>query len=121
MTHWLQCCASPLQQHRAGAGSVDTGRMQPCLDSWMHCFGAGAVQVLQQRDPVRRGLPSRLALRLLLRLLHWNPAARPSAADALRHAFFVVPLDAQHNYTCPADQRPADGGGADGPPLEGWC
>ena len=63
------------------------------------------VQVLAARDPTRRGLPSTVGLRLLRSLLSWNPAARPSAAEALRHAFFTVDLDKQSHFKCAATER----------------
>jgi hypothetical protein len=42
--------------------------------------GAHATHVLLQ---------GKLALRLLQRLLHWEPSGRPSARQALQHAFFT--------------------------------
>ena len=43
---------------------------------------------LAARDPLGYGLPSVWALRLIRRLLSWNPADRPTAEEALGHAFF---------------------------------
>lgn len=58
------------------------------------------MQLLEQRSAVGRAPPSLLAVRLLRRLLHWNPAARPTAAAALRHAYFTVPLADQAHFVC---------------------
>jgi serine/threonine protein kinase len=43
---------------------------------------------LTARDPVGLGLPSVWALRLIRRLLSWDPSDRPTAEEALGHAFF---------------------------------
>lgn len=77
------------------------------------------MQMLAQRSPAKRGPASVLAVRLLRRLLHWNPAARPTAAAALRHAYFTVAHDAQRRYECP----PVAGGAgrADAQLPTGWC
>ena len=37
--------------------------------------------LIRSRDPSGRGLPSVAALRLLMALLHWNPAARPTPEE----------------------------------------
>lgn len=64
------------------------------------------------------GLDSVLALRLLQRLLFWDPAGRPSASEALRHAYFSV------------EQAGGAAGGPEGqagllkcgkPGGDGWC
>jgi len=73
--------------------------------------------VLADRDPTRRGLPSKPALRLLRSLLSWNPATRPSAADALRHAFFTVKLKDQAEHACTATAERSKRGLH---PV-GWC
>ena len=74
-------------------------------------------QVLAARDPTRRGLPSKLALRLLRSLLAWNPVARPRASDALRHAYFTVELDKQAQHVCAATNERSERSQF---PL-GWC
>ena len=67
-------------------------------------------KVIQDRDPTHQGLPNQAAVRLLLSLLHWNPANRPTAAEALRHAFFALPLDSELTIPCHTDRN-----------LIGWC
>ena len=49
--------------------------------SWS-CTDQALLEVLKKRDPSGQGLPSVQALRLLMSLLHWNPAARPTAEQA---------------------------------------
>ena len=79
------------------------------------------MQVLAAKDPTRKGLPSKPALRLLRSLLCWNPVCRPSAEAALRHAYFTVDLQKQQDYVCPEGTRddPQLKSG-DLPPI-GWC
>lgn len=74
------------------------------------CTDEAIRKVIQDRDPTHQGLPNQAAVRLLLSLLHWNPANRPTAAEALRHAFFVLPLDSELNIPCHTDRN-----------LIGWC
>lgn len=55
------------------------------------CSDAALLRVLQSRDPTGQGPPGgRLGLRLVRSLLSWDPAARPTAAVALRHVVFAV-------------------------------
>lgn len=56
------------------------------------CTDQALMDLLKERDPSGKGLPSMQALRLLMSLLHWSPAARPTPQQALRHAFFTLPL-----------------------------
>lgn len=49
--------------------------------SWS-CTDHALLEALKKRDPSGQGLPSVQALRLLMSLLHWNPAARPTAEQA---------------------------------------
>lgn len=77
-----------------------------------------ACQVLAARDPTKKGLPSKPALRLLRSLLCWNPACRPSAEAALRHAYFAVDLPKQKDYVCrKVESQHGNGGMA----PQGWC
>lgn len=71
------------------------------------------LQLLAQRSAAQRPPPSLLAVRLLRRLLHWNPSARPTAAAALRHAYFTVPLAKQARHACAAK--------AGSSTAAGWC
>ncbi|KAL0037567.1 hypothetical protein WJX77_002920 [Trebouxia sp. C0004] len=74
------------------------------------CTDEAIRKVIQDRDPTHQGLPNQAAVRLLLSLLHWNPANRPTAAEALRHAFFALPLDIELTIACHTDRD-----------LIGWC
>jgi serine/threonine protein phosphatase PrpC/serine/threonine protein kinase len=58
------------------------------------CSERALLASLRARDPeaALHGMPlSPWALRLLRRMLAWEPRARPSAARALQHAFFAAP------------------------------
>ena len=74
------------------------------------CTDEAVMEVIRRRDPTHQGLPNQAAVRLLLLLLHWNPGQRPTAAEALRHAYFVLPL--QTNITPACSQNRS---------LAGWC
>ena len=52
------------------------------------CSEKVLMQMLHRRDPAGHGLQTRLALRLVLQLLHWSPHARPTPSQALLHAYF---------------------------------
>ena len=41
------------------------------------------MHLIRARDPSSKGLPSLHALRLLMLLLHWNPAMRPTPEQVL--------------------------------------
>ena len=58
------------------------------------CTDQALLEMLKQRDPSGKGLPSVQALRLLTSLLHWNPAARPTPQQACVVSHSHVP------YTC---------------------
>ena len=75
--HTATADASPNQQQQSGA----------LLMPWS-CSEDALLQLLKKRDPVGRGLEGVLVLRLLHRLLHWNPEQRPTARQALQHAYF---------------------------------
>lgn len=74
------------------------------------CTDEAIMEVIRQRDPTHQGLPNQAAVRLLLLLLHWNPAQRPTAAEALRHAYFVLPLHSNVTLACSQDRN-----------VVGWC
>jgi serine/threonine protein kinase len=69
------------------------------------CTDEAIRKVIKDRDPTHQGLPNQAAVRLLLSLLHWNPANRPTAAEALRHAFFALPLDSELTIACHNDRN----------------
>jgi serine/threonine protein kinase len=54
------------------------------------CSDEALLQLIATRDPQGIGLEGGLALRLLQRLLAWDPAQRPTAAQAQQHAYFTV-------------------------------
>ena len=72
------------------------------------CSEEFLLQMLQARDPAGEGLQNRLALRLLLYLLHWSPHSRPTPAQVLRHAYFVQ--DEHQSEDCHGDSN-----------IAGWC
>ena len=74
------------------------------------CTEEAVMEVIRKRDPTHQGLPNQAAVRLLLLLLHWNPAQRPTAAEAMRHAYFVLPLQANVTPACTQNRS-----------LAGWC
>ena len=47
------------------------------------CTEGALMRLIRARDPSGKGLPSALALRLLMLLLHWNPAMRPTPEQVL--------------------------------------
>ncbi|KAL9318444.1 hypothetical protein ACSQ67_014961 [Phaseolus vulgaris] len=46
---------------------------------------------IKNRDPLKIGFSNILALRLVRRLLHWDPEDRPSIDEALQHPYFQHP------------------------------
>ncbi|KAK9827406.1 hypothetical protein WJX81_008695 [Elliptochloris bilobata] len=92
-----------------GAATADGEQGAHVLLPWA-CGDAAVGEQLRARDPAGRGLPSVPAVRLLRALLSWNPGARPTAEQALRHAYFMTPLAEQHGLSCAANRS-----------LEGWC
>ena len=119
------------QKDRVGAGTCapegDASLLTDCDQSQQHesrcrkqwrdsaplsasCTDEAIRKVIQDRDPTHQGLPNQAAARLLLSLLHWNPANRPTAAEALKHAFFAFPLDSELTIPCHTDRN-----------LIGWC
>lgn len=55
------------------------------------CSDESLLRLVASRDPTGVGLEGGLALRLLQRLLAWDPKQRPTAAQALQHAYFTTP------------------------------
>ena len=47
------------------------------------------MHLIRARDPSSKGLPSLLALRLLMLLLHWNPAMRPTPEQVFPKCAYV--------------------------------
>ena len=88
----------------------DSGRLHDTAPASAGCTDEAVMEVIRRRDPTHQGLPNLAAVRLLLLLLHWNPAQRPTAAEALRHAYFVLPLQTNVTPTCSENRS-----------LTGWC
>ena len=90
--------------------SDDSGRSHDTAPASAGCTDEAVMEVIRRRDPTRQGLPNLAAVRLLLLLLHWNPAQRPTAAEALRHAYFALPLQTNVTAACSPNRS-----------LVGWC
>ena len=69
------------------------------------------MKAIAHRDPTGQGLPSPIAFRLLWDMLSWDEESRPTAAEALQHAFFVWPLLNQTRGDVKCAERP----------QKGWC
>lgn len=83
--------AQPAAEAKGGAASVDGGSAEGGgMASWA-CGEAALMAQLRARDPSGIGLQSVAGLRLLRSLLAWDPASRPSASQALNHAYFTAP------------------------------
>jgi serine/threonine protein kinase/serine/threonine protein phosphatase PrpC len=52
------------------------------------CTETALMEVFKERDPLSVGFESVWTLRLLRKLLSWDPSERPTAGRALEHAFF---------------------------------
>ena len=100
----------PLTEEGEHTRFDDSGRSHDTVPASAGCTDEAVMEVIRSRDPTHQGLPNLAAVRLLLLLLHWNPAQRPTAAEALRHAYFVLPL--QTNVTPACSQNRS---------LVGWC
>lgn len=90
--------------------SDDSGSLHDTAPASAGCTDEAVMEVIRRRDPTHQGLPNQVAVRLLLLLLHWNPAQRPTAAEALRHAYFVLPLQTNVTPACSYNRS-----------LVGWC
>ncbi|GAX83052.1 hypothetical protein CEUSTIGMA_g10478.t1 [Chlamydomonas eustigma] len=73
------------------------------------CTEENILRMIKTRDPTRIGLQGTHALSLLQSLLHWDPRQRPTAGQALLHAYFV-------DETRLSDVRECAPFG-----LKGWC
>ncbi|GIL81024.1 hypothetical protein Vretimale_9291 [Volvox reticuliferus] len=106
----MEWCIYPPQAPSTPSGPLLRGRKSRLLMSWS-CTEEALLTLAKSRDPLGLGLEGPMALRLLLRLLHWDPASRPSARQALQHAFFTIKPGAWASFSC--------GETAVGEP--GWC
>jgi serine/threonine protein kinase len=57
------------------------------LLSW-ECTETALMDAFKLRDPLGVGFASVWELRLVRKLLSWDPSERPTASQALEHAFF---------------------------------
>ena len=74
------------------------------LLSW-ECTETALMNAFKERDPLGVGFESVWALRLVRKLLSWDPSQRPSAARALEHAYFRDSDDTTSGWTCGAFER----------------
>ena len=103
-------CERP-DPHAPHQGQMDDDtRLHDSVPASASCTDDAIMFIIKQRDPTKQGLPNQAAVRLLLLLLHWNPANRPTAAEALRHAFFVLPLNSSLHSACIPNRS-----------TVGWC
>ncbi|CAI7924902.1 unnamed protein product, partial [Closterium sp. NIES-54] len=72
----------------SGRGSSRSGAEGWSVVAPWECSEASIASQLKLRDPLKKGLPSIWALRLLRRLLQWYPGDRITAREALQHAYF---------------------------------
>jgi serine/threonine protein phosphatase PrpC/serine/threonine protein kinase len=89
-------CVAPDQAQAADAAAV------ALLRGDADCSDAGVAATLRARDPAAaHGAPPMpaMALKLLRRMLAWQPQARPSAQRALQHAYFAA-LDPERGFAC---------------------
>ncbi|MEW5311637.1 MAG: hypothetical protein WDW38_003335 [Sanguina aurantia] len=103
-------CIYPPQQSGQTA-SRKSGPRDQLLLAW-RCTESALMTLILAKDPTGHGLDSVLALRLLQRLLSWHPSARPSAQEALLHAYFTVTEPGPDNgkaHACAPHRQP------------GWC
>ena len=100
----------PQAQEGEHTRSDDSGKLHDTAPASAGCTDEAVMEVIRKRDPTHQGLPNLAAVRLLLLLLHWNPAQRPTAAEALRHAYFVWPLQTDVTPACGQNRS-----------LVGWC
>ena len=75
------------------------------------CLEENLMQRIKLRDPLNLGLPNEWALRLIRRLLRWNPDKRLLVSRVEKHAFFKEKIDnitgdkffANEGWTCSED------------------
>ena len=109
------CCKVPLSEdsiysgHRAHAHAGRTeelpGGAKQLPLSWS-CTESALMHLISARDPSGKGLPSVLALRLLMLLLHWNPAMRPTTEqvlpDCVHDRVAESAMNSLESHTCSA-------------------
>ena len=93
----LELCVMP--QRMMHPGSEIAG-----LLSW-ECTEEALAARLASRDPTGLGVHSKWALRLIRRLLSWDPELRPTAEQALTHAFFRGEGPEGEPFRCANDGR----------------
>jgi serine/threonine protein kinase len=93
----LELCVMP--QRMMHPGSEIAG-----LLSW-ECTEEALAARLASRDPTGLGVHSKWALRLIRRLLSWDPELRPTAEQALTHAYFRGEGPDGEPFRCANDGR----------------
>lgn len=84
----------------ASLNDIATGTAVPL--PWS-CSDDALLQLIASRDPTGVGLGGGLGVRLLQRLLAWEPTQRPTATQALQHAYFVAAEHMQMTGSIVAD------------------
>lgn len=92
------CCKSITVLHSWLSGKPETvqGETKQLPLPWS-CTEGALMQLIRARDPSGKGMQSVLALRLLMLLLHWNPAVRPTPEQVPNSC--VYPHLCQSAYT----------------------
>eukprot|EP00955_Chlamydomonas_euryale_P087177 364274-Chlamydomonas_euryale.AAC.5 len=81
----MEWCVYPPDARSRQRGGHEDGRKQ--LLTWS-CSDDAVAALIRARDPLGVGAGGLQAVRLLRRLLSWDPLARPTAREALMHAYF---------------------------------
>eukprot|EP00878_Enallax_costatus_P010077 GHUV01010518.1.p1 GENE.GHUV01010518.1~~GHUV01010518.1.p1 ORF type:complete len:851 (+),score=193.00 GHUV01010518.1:408-2960(+) len=79
--------STPINPQRA---TIQAGLDKTPLPIPWSCCDDALLKLISSRDPQGIGLEGPLGLRLLQRVLSWDPSRRPTAQQALQHAYFVA-------------------------------
>ena len=75
---WSEQCIAHRDFGCAGTAEGLSGEKKGQLPMPWSCTDSSLLHLIRTRDPSGKGLHSVQALRLLMLLLHWNPAMRPT-------------------------------------------